>query len=1201
MGSELSRPKMDPANDREALSPGRDGAVERPRSARGPNVVHEEMTTLELPPEVWARVLEYSTFDAVLTCVSRSMLHDALPLLKRLRIDKSSQLNLKVASRFRDIRDIEINCLLSSRDLDMGDPDDPIVCELDFDSRIRAVPFLSKFDALESVHFGGKDEDGQDVEGFAPVNLYFFEGDDGYPREGERESMLAFIDQISGAYQCGALPTHLRISGLCCPDSATGNYSRDCESCMRACKSFPLESVCRFEVRGSSSPSARSGRQCGLDVCIERAQIESVIESRPGGRDLLRTTDRLLYLLGRGRLYNISADDVARAIHIVKFNSSQLKEIKRVIQYAELDVKKLSMQKLSNAVRRSFTRAEDDPIPANGDRYFSEASLDYLEKKIGLNIDRNEIGSDAGELVSHAQQIAWVLSETRSRRKHGSSSDLDEYEDILVDSLKLVRCFSEIGGAPIQQIACAIPYLADCLRGTTNGCQEEAVMALRNILKKGTAEHRKMVLEAKPMQAFSRLLASSNASIAKAAVVAFDNIVAHEGMDKATNGMGTYLLFPRLVGLLDSKDDECVRCALRVLAVAANESQMTRAIDKGLFSHVVRLMELLKVADGVLAHCSVLLRKILEHRSAGKPHIEQVLESEGLVARMVELARTSQDDVVGTNLTQVVIHIAEEASDQHLDVLAQEKDLLSLLVDQLTPDGHAERALVALEKISDGSLERCRLVLQAGVTGPLLRLLKSASALEPSLLEAATKTFSMLCRHQLFDPDEAKDSLKLSTQLLSSNDPEIASNSSWALYHLLDGLSESHLSEVVDKGLVRKVLKSLSAGLPEVLQPALEALCLIARRAGDDSVNCITNCGGIACIKKTLFSSHDNTQKLACRVLSNIVAGNEQHIQAVIDAKVVPCLFQVLTSEQNREYALEALRVMTEGATAAQIDCLVALGCIHHFCDIVDAAADCSTTTLALQALKNIAKAGTEEAKLSKLMMESKLDDIMKETLDLQRESSRFDLLRKKEAWLAVDALEAKIEALEGAHQIVKDQLGDEERVLHSFEQKIAGIGTETLGEAKFPLREAKEAAMKLLSSKMSSLEGGRRTFTVYLAHRLKVAEKIAPKSEWYDRLANDGSLPSDVETVSLEKGKAMSAVSALETARDSDQRRLDVDEIRTGLRRLFKSKETTKKRAKPAGESQEPARERRTSKKQRKEEDGDDDVIDLCSDSDSD
>ena len=64
----------------------------------------------------------------------------------------------------------------------------------------------------------------------------------------------------------------------------------------------------------------------------------------------------------------------ARAIHIVKYREEQLDEIKRVIEYAELDVKQLSMQKLSDAVTRSFTTGEDDPVPAKNDRYFSEAS-----------------------------------------------------------------------------------------------------------------------------------------------------------------------------------------------------------------------------------------------------------------------------------------------------------------------------------------------------------------------------------------------------------------------------------------------------------------------------------------------------------------------------------------------------------------------------------------------------------------------------------------------------------------------------------------------------------------------------------------------------------------------------------------------------------------------------------------------------------
>ena len=142
---------------------------------------------------------------------------------------------------------------------------------------------------------------------------------------------------------------------------------------------------------------------------------------------------------------------------------------------------------------------------------------------------------------------------------------------------------------------------------------------------------------------------------------------------------------------------------------------------------------------------------------------------------------------------------------------------------------------------------------------------------------------------------------------------------------------------------------------------------------------------------------------------------------------------------------------------------------------------------------------------------------------------------------------------------------------------------------------------MKMLSHQMTRVDCERRQSTVQLSYRLEEAEKIAPKSVWYDRLANDDSLPSDIETVSRETRKAMSAAIALQTARDSDQRKADVDEIKTGLRRLFKGKEATKKRAKP-GESEEPAGERRASKKQRKEEDGDDDdVIDLCSDSDSD
>ena len=232
-------------------------------------------------------------FQSILSCsaVCRSMLHETLPLLTKLCIDKSSELHLTVAARFRDIREIQINSLLIASVVDEWKR----TVSVDLETKVRLLPFLLRFEKLEIAHFGGKDETGNDIERFTPACDYFSDGDEGYPNEGPRERMLSLIDLLSGAFRCGALPKHLMISGLCCPDS-TNRRSSDCEVCLRACDSFPLESVLRFECHGLSYGNACSGRSYGLDTCLERDQLGSIIESR-GGHDLLRSEERLLRLM----------------------------------------------------------------------------------------------------------------------------------------------------------------------------------------------------------------------------------------------------------------------------------------------------------------------------------------------------------------------------------------------------------------------------------------------------------------------------------------------------------------------------------------------------------------------------------------------------------------------------------------------------------------------------------------------------------------------------------------------------------------------------------------------------------------------------------------------------------------------------------------------------------------------------------------
>ncbi|KAL7546353.1 hypothetical protein ACHAWF_009688 [Thalassiosira exigua] len=376
----------------------------------------EEGGPLVLPPEVWASVLEFLPFASVLSCaaVSRGMLRDVVPRLTTLRIDKSSQMNLTVASRFRDLKEIRINSLLKVT-VDYFDGDSSIEdVSLDIETKIMVVPFLSRFSrTLERVSFGAKNAAGKDMENFSLAAAHIWdEADDIYPNESPSESIMAFIDMISGAFQCGAFPKRLKLSGLCCPRTCNALRGDQCSTCTRACKSFPLESVLRFENRGTSLSNARSGRSYGLDVCLPMAQVESIIESRPGGKELLRSEHRLLRLLGSGRRWEIKSGDGGRALYISKYDQDELAEMKRVIAYADLDVTKLSEKMVQEAISKSFLK-DGLSMPPRSQRYLSGASLAHLKDELGLRFDEAAINASLTNLVEYAQPIASVLQMSR--------------------------------------------------------------------------------------------------------------------------------------------------------------------------------------------------------------------------------------------------------------------------------------------------------------------------------------------------------------------------------------------------------------------------------------------------------------------------------------------------------------------------------------------------------------------------------------------------------------------------------------------------------------------------------------------------------------------------------------------------------------------------------------------------------------------
>jgi len=147
------------------------------------------------------------------------MLHDALPLVTTLHIEKASHLRIGlVAKNLRDIRSITIYNLFQIN----SDTDDNI---LDEDIATQSVPFLiaTTFPHLESVVFWGKCGDN-----LLPLNEIIIDDD-------QRGSIYSLLDAFSGAFSCRTIRNSLQIVGLSCPNTRV-----DTDGSCRTCKEYAI-------------------------------------------------------------------------------------------------------------------------------------------------------------------------------------------------------------------------------------------------------------------------------------------------------------------------------------------------------------------------------------------------------------------------------------------------------------------------------------------------------------------------------------------------------------------------------------------------------------------------------------------------------------------------------------------------------------------------------------------------------------------------------------------------------------------------------------------------------------------------------------------------------------------------------------------------------------------------------------------------
>lgn len=183
----------------------------------------------------------------------------------------ASQLHASVGRRFKQVQRVFIYSLVQEIiESEVGDEDDDQECLVDFDTSMRAIPFLSTFYNLQTVYFGGcGHEDGK----FYPVIPYHRLMTNYHCT---RNDLSRLIDMISFGYQCGTLPTTLQVKGLYCPRIGE-HLDEACEYCVRACACWPVQSVVEFEHDGSSSLMTSAGKFHSLDVCVGRNELVSLL------------------------------------------------------------------------------------------------------------------------------------------------------------------------------------------------------------------------------------------------------------------------------------------------------------------------------------------------------------------------------------------------------------------------------------------------------------------------------------------------------------------------------------------------------------------------------------------------------------------------------------------------------------------------------------------------------------------------------------------------------------------------------------------------------------------------------------------------------------------------------------------------------------------------------------------------------------
>jgi importin subunit alpha-1 len=248
-----------------------------------------------------------------------------------------------------------------------------------------------------------------------------------------------------------------------------------------------------------------------------------------------------------------------------------------------------------------------------------------------------------------------------------------------------------------------------------------------------------------------------------------------------------------------------------------------------------------------------------------------------------------------------------------------------------------EQALWVLGNIAGDSMASRMLVLEAGICPPLLRAFDPRHSSLPLLRQAAW-TMSNLVRSsreggavQHTPLPAVRCLLPRLVALLALQDKDVLVDALWATSYLADG-TEDRQAAFVEAGCMARVVELLGHAECDVVVPALRTLGSVT--TGDTAATqaVLDQPAALPGVLRLLATgaTRRSLRKEACWLVSNVCAGTEGQVEAVVRSGLVPALVRCLR-EDEVEVAREAAWALCNAASGGGEEharCLVNCGAI---------------------------------------------------------------------------------------------------------------------------------------------------------------------------------------------------------------------------------------------------------------------------------